>query len=58
MIKKLKGGLEGIIAMVIVAGLVVALIFAVVIPMSDQGDKLIGTTANQLVKQQATIGPK
>ena len=58
MIKKLKGGLEGIIAMVIVAGLVVALIFAVVIPMSDQGDKLIGTTTNQLVKQQATIGPK
>ena len=56
--KKLKGGLEGIIAMVIIAGLVVALIMAVVMPTSKQGDQLIGTTTNQLVSQQVTIGPK
>jgi len=55
--RKQKGGMEGIIAMVIVTGIVVALILAVVIPMSGEGDKLIGTTTNQLVEQQKTIGP-
>ena len=32
--KKLKGGLEGIIALVILAGIVIALIIAVVLPMA------------------------
>ena len=56
--KKLNGGLEGIIATVIIAGIVVALIFAVVMPMSKSGDQLLDTTTNALADQQKTIGPK
>ena len=54
----LKGGMETIIAMVIIVGLVAALLFTVVVPMSQKGDSLINTTTNQLVDQQATIGPQ
>ncbi len=32
--KKLKGGVEGIIAVVILAGIVIALIIAVILPMT------------------------
>lgn len=58
MLNKLKGGLETVIAIVIVAGLVVALLIAVVIPMSQQGDELIGATTDSLTQQQVTIGPQ
>ena len=58
MLNKLKGGLETVIAIVIVAGLVVALLIAVVIPMSQQGDELINATTDSLTKQQETIGPQ
>ena len=58
MSKKLKGGLETVIAIVIVVGLVVALILTSVVPMTQQGDALIGETTNALVEQQVTIGPK
>lgn len=33
--KKLKGGIEGIIATIIMAGLVIALIIAVILPMVE-----------------------
>ena len=56
--KKLKGGLETVIAIVIVTGLVVALIVGVVMPMTGSGENLIGTTTNKLVDQQTTIGPQ
>lgn len=56
--KKLKGGLETIIAVVIVVGIVAALLFTTVIPMSQQGDSLISTTTGKLADQQITIGPK
>jgi len=55
---KLKGGLETIIAIVIIVGIVAALLLTTVIPMAQEGDKLIGTTTNALVSQQTTIGPK
>lgn len=56
--KKMRnGGLETIIAIVIVTGLVVALIVGVIFKMSEQGDRLIGETTNQLVNQQKLIGP-
>ena len=58
MLNKLKGGLETVIAVVIVAGLVVALLVAVVIPMSQSGDGLIDATTDSLTRQQETIGPQ
>ena len=58
MLNKLKGGLETVIAVVIVAGLVVALLVAVVIPMTQAGDDLIGATTDSLTTQQTTIGPQ
>lgn len=56
--KQLKGGMETIIATVIIVGIVAALIISTVIPMSKEGDALIGKTTDTLVKQGATIGPK
>ncbi len=56
--KKIRGGMETIIATVIIVGIVVALILSTVIPISNEGDELIGATTNQLVKQQQTIGPQ
>ena len=56
--KKLKGGMETIIATVIIVGIVVALILSTVIPMSNQGDELLGKTTDTLVKQQENIGPQ
>ena len=58
MLNKLKGGLETVIAVVIVAGLVVALLIAVVLPMAQSGDGLIEATTDSLTQQQATIGPQ
>lgn len=55
--RKLKGGMEGIIAAIILAGLVVALLLSVVMPMSNEGDKLIDKTTNKLVTQQENIRP-
>ena len=55
---KLKGGLETVIAVVIVAGLVVALLFAVVLPMSRSGDDLVSATTDSLTQQSLTIGPQ
>lgn len=55
---KLKGGLETVIAIVIVVGLVAALLFSVVVPMSKEGDELIVKTTDSLVEQQKTIGPR
>lgn len=56
--KYVKGGLEGIIAAVIVVGIIVALIIGTVIPMTNTGEELIGATTNELANQQTTIGPK
>ena len=58
MLNKLKGGLETIIAIVIVAGLVVALIMGVVLPMAQTGDGLVDATTKSLTEQQTTIGPQ
>lgn len=58
MSKKLKGGMEGIIAAIIIAGLVVALLLTVVVPMSNEGDALIDKTTNKLVNQQVNMRPQ
>jgi len=53
-----KGGMETVIAMVIIVGLVAAILVAVVVPMARQGEDLIGTTTNELADQQVTLGPR
>lgn len=54
---KLKGGLETIMAAIIIISIVVAIIWAVVVPMADDGNKLLRVTTNGLATHQATIGP-
>ena len=54
---KLKGGLESVIAVIIIVGLVVALLWAVVIPMATEGEGLINDTTNNLASHTMTIGP-
>lgn len=55
--KKQKGGMETIIATIIIMGVVVALIWAVVKPMSESGEDLLGTATDSLAEQSVTIGP-
>ena len=55
--KKLKGGIESVIAVIIIAGIVVALLVAAVVPMAKDGDELLQDTTSALVEQQKTIGP-
>ena len=55
---KLRGGMEGVIAAIILAGLVVALLLSVVEPMSNEGDKLIDKSTNKLVDQQVNMRPR
>lgn len=38
--KKLKGGVESIIAVIILAGIVIALIIAVILPMTKQTSEI------------------
>lgn len=56
--RKLKGGMEGIIAAIILAGLIVALLLSVVVPMSNEGDELIGKSTEKLVDQQVNMRPR
>ena len=54
---KIKGGLETIIAIIIVTGIVVALIISAVIPTATSGDQLLQAGVSGLANQQMTIGP-
>ena len=56
--KKLKGGIETIIAIVILVGLVIALICAAVIPTMEAGEDLAGTAVNKLNTLGTTISPE
>lgn len=56
--KNLKGGMEGVIAAIILAGLVVAIVLTVVVPMSNEGDKLLDKSTGMLVDQQINMKPK
>ena len=58
MCKRMKGGLEGVIAAIILAGLVVAIVLTVVVPMSNEGDKLLDKSTGMLVDQQVNMKPK
>ena len=55
--KQLNGGMETIIAAVIIVGIVAALIISTVIPMSDQGEATIDAATQGLVSQQVNIRP-
>ena len=53
--KKLKGGLEGIIALIILTGIIIALIVAVIIPMV-RGTVSTGDAATNKIDQlESTI---
>lgn len=53
--KKLKGGIETIIAIVIIVGIVIALICVSVLPISKSSQQLTGTATSSLGKLQQTI---
>lgn len=55
--KKLRGGMEGVIAAIIIAGIIVALLLTVVVPMSEQGDQLLDKSTNKLTEQQVNMRP-
>ena len=55
--KKLKGGIETIITIVIIVGLVLALLLGVVRDMSNSGEELIDKTTNKMVEHQTNIRP-
>ena len=55
--KKLKGGLETVIATVIIVGLVAAILLTTVIPMAKSGDNVVKGTTDNLANHQMTIGP-
>ncbi len=51
---KLKGGIESIIALVIIVGIVIALIIATVIPIAREGKDVGDKSQNRL----STLGDK
>lgn len=53
--RKLKGGIEGIIAVIILAGLVVALIIAVILPSVVQTNEIGDTGISTLSKLEDTM---
>ena len=53
--KKLKGGIESIIALIIIVGIVVALIIATVIPMARQGKELGDGGTTRISTLKSTI---
>ena len=55
MIKKQKGGIETIIAVIILTGIVVALICAAVLPTVRGGNDLAQSAANRLGQLDAKI---
>lgn len=54
--KMLKGGIETIIALIIIVGLVLALIIAVVVPMAGGTAELGSTGTAGLKELQQTMG--
>ena len=52
-----KGGMETIIAAIIIMGIIAALLYTVVVPMAGSGEDLLGTTTESLVKQDEKIRP-
>lgn len=53
----LKGGMETIIATIIILGIVAALVFTVVVPMATEGEGLLDDATGSLAEQSMTIGP-
>lgn len=55
--KKLRGGIEGVVAAIVIAGIIVALLLTVVVPMSEQGDDLLNKSTNNLTRHQLNMKP-
>lgn len=55
--KKLRGGIEGVVAAIVIAGIIVALLLTVVVPMSEQGDDLLNKSTNNLTQHQLNMKP-
>ncbi len=55
--KELKGGIEGVIAAIVIAGIIVVLLLTVVVPMSEQGDQLLDQSTGKLTQQQVNMRP-
>jgi len=55
--KLLKGGMETIIATIIILGIIVALVLTVVVPMATEGEGLLDDATGSLAEQSMTIGP-
>lgn len=54
--KKMKGGVEGIIAVIIMAGLVIALIIAVILPMTKETKEIGDAGTGRLSSLESTLG--
>ena len=57
MMNKLKGGIETIVATVIIVAIVVGLIVVTVIPLANQSEDLTGEATGTLSALQETISP-
>ena len=56
--KKLYGGIESIVAVIIILGIVAALLYTVVVPMAEEGEGLLDDTTGSLANQSMTMKPE
>ena len=54
--KKVKGGVEGIVATIIMAGLVIALIIAVILPMTRETKDVGDAGTNRMSELGSRLG--
>ena len=54
--KKMYGGIEGIIATIIMAGLVIALIIAVILPMTKETKEVGDSGTNRMSELGSRLG--
>lgn len=54
--KNMKGGVEGIIATIIMAGLVIALIIAVILPMTKETRDIGVSGTNKMSQLESRLG--
>lgn len=54
--KNMKGGIEGIIATIIMAGLVIALIIAVILPMTKETKEVGDSGTNRMSELGSRLG--
>lgn len=54
--KKMNGGIEGIVATIIMAGLVIALIIAVILPMTRETTVIGDSGKNKMTELEDKLG--